>query len=164
MRICKRCSICNKLVEFKNYKYSVKYDRLYKFCNDCLIEVENLNCSHNKRKYHCVKCTDNIYKTRAYVMVNSSKAADRRYDRINREQLPDNYITIEWVENKIKNINECIYCGQATQLKHYDKNLLTIERIDNDEPHTINNCTFCCHHCNMTLHTMELIEKKIILS
>ena len=47
----------------------------------------------------------------------------------------------------------CYYCDVRTILQthtKFKKNLFTLDRIDNNKTHRIDNCVICCYSCNIT--------------
>ena len=46
----------------------------------------------------------------------------------------------------------CYYCREMTQIcpsRNRAHNQFTLDRIDNNSPHTVPNCLVCCYSCNV---------------
>lgn len=67
--------------------------------------------------------------------------ADIEANRINKK-LPNSYITEQQRLEMIK--QPCFYCEEEKPF-----NEMGVDRIDNDLPHTIDNCVPCCTECNI---------------
>lgn len=83
--------------------------------------------------------------------IDSYKMQDRK---ANREYNINEYITVEWIHEKIDENLYCPFCK-----KHYElfineesnvRSNITVDRIDNNKAHLLTNCQLCCHHCNIT--------------
>ena len=75
-----------------------------------------------------------------------SKQADKRKNRTSDEE----YITPERLCTlRVLQENKCFYCDTELQVENRKQsNGLTIERLDNAKPHTMNNVILCCSSCN----------------
>ena len=81
---------------------------------------------------------DNYHNTeigRAKERIRSYKREDKIHNR------GECTLTVEDLVEMWK--NGCIYCGET------DFKLLGADRIDNDKPHTKDNCVPCCSQCNL---------------
>ena len=69
------------------------------------------------------------------------RAIDPTIPYINRETL---------VRLQQEQSNRCYYCQVPMDWleRRRTKNGLTLERLDNRQPHYIHNCVLCCKHCN----------------
>lgn len=74
-------------------------------------------------------------KGRANYLINSYKRDDKNYNR------GECTLTTQWILENIFT-KPCHYCGES------DWNKLGCDRIDNDLPHTPENCVPCCYACN----------------
>lgn len=72
---------------------------------------------------------------RATTLLNRYKANDRNGFR------DECTITAEWIKENILN-SKCVYCGETDWMK------LGCDRIDNNLPHTPENCVCSCWDCN----------------
>ena len=127
-----------------------------KVCNICLVEQshENFHIDQQKpdgRRYQCKKCQKlsnqiNVFQR----IVRDSKSADKRYNRtseldyIDEQRISDLLVMQE---------NQCYYCEDHMVFgagidRSKDPNGLTLERVDNDLPHIIENCILACSSCN----------------
>ena len=64
---------------------------------------------------------------------------------------------------RVLQLNKCFYCLTDMQVLNRKKSDgLTIERLNNNEPHTTKNCILCCNRCNCKRlsdkHTMDLAD------
>ena len=97
------------------------------------------------------------------VMVANSRSHDRKYKR---KYAVEDYITIQRIEDMACMQNDkCFYCGDdfnydVVSRTHRDG--CTLERVDEKEAHTIENCVLACSHCNCArgpLTYEEMLEK-----
>ena len=75
-------------------------------------------------------------------MISSHREADTKRNIVGE------YITIDWVLEKLKKTKTCKYCK-----KHLDtsgQQSFSIDRIDNNLAHTENNCQIICLNCNVS--------------
>ena len=76
-----------------------------------------------------------LKKYRAYSMIKSYKATDKKHNR------GECTLTPVWVVENIFS-QPCHYCNETDWLK------IGCDRIDNSLPHTPDNVVPCCFHCN----------------
>ena len=78
------------------------------------------------------------------------KAQDENADRPTTED----YVTASWIMSQYKAKPTCSYCYAGFDIDfdddHYMTSNLSVDRIDNELPHTISNCCLACVHCNVT--------------
>ena len=82
-------------------------------------------------------------------MVKNSRNHDKMYKR---EYAVEDFITIQRIEDMacIQN-DKCFYCGDAFNYdvpSRKDRDACTLERVDEKEVHTIENCILVCAYCN----------------
>lgn len=82
---------------------------------------------------------------RAGVLIANYKRRDRKHNR------GECTIDAKWIVDNIFT-KRCVYCGET------DWHKLGCDRIDNDLPHTPENCVPCCVDCNSKKHTMPYEE------
>lgn len=63
-------------------------------------------------------------------------------------------VTTEQMQEMIETHPCCFYCGCE------DISQLGLDRIDNNKPHTVDNCVVCCGKCNIERNTMPFEEFK----
>ena len=129
----------------------------YKSCQECrdkgkkYYRKNKLKTLERMRVYHSslhVKCV---------IAVRHSKIRDRKLFNVEFLISNGDYINADWIIDKYhKQKGRCFYpnCGfQPMQFENRNKyNGLTIERLDNDLPHTKDNCVIACRNCNCALH------------
>ena len=75
-----------------------------------------------------------------------SRQSDNKKNRTSEEP----YITADRLKAlRVLQDNRCFYCDKELQVqnrKQHDG--LTIERLNNKEPHSMSNVILCCHRCN----------------
>jgi 5-methylcytosine-specific restriction endonuclease McrA len=62
------------------------------------------------------------------------------------------------IEMLVKSKLKCVYCNNSVYIlyKHIrDDSQWTLDRIDNDQGHNINNCVICCLKCNLQRRTTD---------
>lgn len=88
------------------------------------------------------------YKTkngRALNLATNYRRDDKKQNR------GESTLTPEWIVNNIFT-RRCIYCGCE------DWHQLGADRINNDKPHTPENCVPCCVDCNTKRHLQDFLE------
>lgn len=101
-------------------------------------------CECNKRKIVCKKCSDPM-KVSVRNMIRSSKQSDKKNERYNHTE----FIDKDFINDLIKNNQNCMYCGNEMNFNIRNPLLCTIERIDNSIGHIKSNCVLCCFSCNV---------------
>jgi hypothetical protein len=75
-----------------------------------------------------------------------------QYKLKNREYKEEEYISHSWFIEKFEKNNYCKFCNNTFNLYLNDENNvssdITADRINNDLPHTKNNCFLSCYICN----------------
>jgi hypothetical protein len=70
----------------------------------------------------------------------------------NREYKEEEYISHEWFILQFEKNNYCKFCNNTFNLYLNEENNvssdITADRINNDLPHTKNNCFLSCYICN----------------
>jgi len=111
-------------------------------CKDCSSKRRAKDyCPCGVREHDCTHCNDPIVR-RATSMIHGSRIADKKHNRVCD-------LDFTSVLNKVVDTPNCIYCDIELQyLSPYLPNHCTIDRINNDIGHTINNCVISCRKCN----------------
>ena len=96
-------------------------------------------------------------------MVYNSRSHDRKYKR---KYAVEDYITPQRIEDMACMQNDkCFYCGDDFNydvVSCKDRDACTLERVDEKEAHTIENCILACSHCNNARQDKtyeEMLEK-----
>jgi hypothetical protein len=93
-------------------------------------------------------------KQASYINQDSKK---KRIIRENREKITTEQI----VEKLLTSLYKCYYCKEGVQILYEntrEPKQWTLERIDNEEGHTYDNCVIACLECNLKRRNMN-IEK-----
>ena len=79
-------------------------------------------------------------------MISDSKCSDKKNDRYDVV----NFVDYSFLENLLDDYTHCCYpdCHAELQIIHYQDDLATIERLDNNIGHIKSNCVICCMKCN----------------
>lgn len=150
-RECGGASIC----QHNRYKSTCKdcggasiceHNRRKNYCKEC---NGSYICQHNRQKSTCKLCMDNPIPFIIRRMISSSKQHDKESNRYTGV----NYIDEEFLQSLFDIITECVHCGIPFSYRECCPSLVTIERINNDEEHHVENCTLCCYQCNMQQYT-----------
>lgn len=99
-----------------------------------------------KKKYY----SDNAEVKKDYVNKKRGTKEGRAYNILNSYNERDkksgfdisNNVTVMWIIENVFSGQQCVYCGETDWRK------LGCERIDNDKPHTPENCVCSCRYCN----------------
>lgn len=89
---------------------------------------------------------------RANYLLNRYRQSDKAYNRGNCT------LTAEWIVQNIFSGQVCAHCGESDWKK------LGVNRLDNNLPHTPENCEPCCYRCNVRLGgewSKELFSKPV---
>ena len=93
---------------------------------------------------------ERLYKQKIYDLriVRHSKMSD---NKMNRPFDAQSYITPERIRTLRRlQKNRCLYCERELQVLNRRKpDGLTVERLNNAEPHNSDNVVLCCHKCNV---------------
>lgn len=147
--IFKKCSRC---LRDKNINEFKKKNNCYlKCCNDCINYNINKHikrkCIHNRQKFTCKYCSKDAIKLTFKNMIKNSIIYDKRYGIYDENNMVDFfYICYLYV----KQSNKCYYCSKTLKYIEYNKDLCSIERINNKKNHSNNNVVLCCLGCNVT--------------
>ena len=120
-----------------------EHGRVQNQCKDCGgIQI----CAHDKQRSTCKLCSDPLKITIKH-MLCGSKASDKKYDMYDVV----NFVDYDFVENLLDDYSHCCYpdCDVELQIIHYQDDLATIERLDNNIGHIKSNCVICCLKCNV---------------
>tara|TARA_A100001015_G_scaffold279923_1_gene341544 strand:+ start:2291 stop:2827 length:537 start_codon:yes stop_codon:yes gene_type:complete len=140
------CKVCknktNKVTSLNWYHENrderVKYSREYK---------ESHKCKHGREMRRCRECSEEPIGIIIQRMMDGSKGKDRMYERsINVE----NYIDKKFLKELIKNNLNCYYCNIEFNYIEKCQDYITLERLNNNLPHTKDNCTLACLKCNVS--------------
>jgi hypothetical protein len=144
--VCKHCQKGYPEVEpYFQRKGSVEYLRpICKQCDNARRRgygfsgqsVEKARAS--ARKYQRSLRYSSDHKKIAKIINSDSKRTDRHRGW-------KNDLSPEWIADQIK--DGCVYCGDK-------RTRMTMDRIDNDKPHTRDNVVPACIRCNLTRKTM----------
>ena len=100
-------------------------------------EKERLSVSRLKRYFND--------KVKGYIIQDDNKS--RKYDA-------SEYITGDWIHEQYTKCHECLTCHAVYDIDfNEDYNMtsnITVDRINNDLAHTIDNCQLMCLHCNVS--------------
>jgi hypothetical protein len=122
-------------------------------CHVCGVESKHSKCSECARIYR----QSNPFKRMVYGARSADKTHGRMYD-------VDEYITeAESVKLLGTQNGSCCYC--KCKLKHgiginrtNDPDSMTLERVDNDIAHIVDNCVIACRFCNYTRNNTKSFD------
>jgi hypothetical protein len=132
--ISKRCRICleiKSVQEYNNHGYCNGKKQTQWICKQCFSIV----CKPKNEQQRSER-QNPIFRPK-YIL-KDTKATDRNMGF-------SNDLTIEWIAKCIK--DGCCYCGNKTLQ-------MSLDRIDNNLPHTKNNVKPACIRCNFIRKTM----------
>ena len=70
-------------------------------------------------------------------------------DLVFKNKVIQDYVDYDWIKGK--GLLFCYICGEQFEYELIDGKVhsnMTIDRLDNANPHTKSNCKICCLHCN----------------
>ena len=112
-----------------NGKGICKHKKFEYYCKEC--NGKGI-CKHEKQKYRCKKCGD-VIKITIRNWIYNSKSKDKKYNRYDA----NNFIDKCFLEGLVEDCdNKCHYCHIEIQFIDKDKDLASIERLDNSIGHT----------------------------
>jgi hypothetical protein len=140
MQTLRKCRMCEQTKIETDFVLRGK--KLTATCKECSIARRSKDyCPCGVREHDCTHCNDPIIR-RATSMIHGSRISDKRHNRICD-------LDFTSVLNKVVDTPNCIYCDIELQyLSPYLPNHATIDRINNNIGHTINNCVISCRRCN----------------
>jgi hypothetical protein len=114
-------------------------------CQQCLTTDNNY-----RKKNRTQKVVDSEREYRQKVWFKRCVWKSTRKDRLKNRTSGDPMVKpIRLQTLRVLQLNKCFYCLTDMQVLNRKKpNGLTIERLDNTEPHTTKNCILCCNRCN----------------
>jgi hypothetical protein len=144
--------------KYKEYQknYNKKYQKKYQEENKERI-LEQRKCEHNSDKHQCKICTDPI-KVTITNWIGGSREADKKHNRYDPVKFIDKCFLEGLVDDSDK---KCVYCRCEMHFLERDKNLCTIERIDNELGHNKDNVTLACFGCNTERNNFHTFEEFI---
>ncbi|MFO0415533.1 MAG: hypothetical protein ACK50E_07745 [Bacteroidota bacterium] len=104
---------------------------------------------------HSNKEIENLTQSRLKLYLRNKIDSYKNQDKkANRDYNINEYITVEWIHEKMEENLYCPFCKKHYELYvNEDSNVvsnITVDRIDNSKAHIITNCQLCCHHCNIS--------------
>jgi hypothetical protein len=140
METLRKCRMCEQTKIETDFVLRGK--KLTATCKECSIARRSKDyCPCGVREHDCTHCNDPIIR-RATSMIHGSRISDKRHNRVCD-------LDFTSVLNKVVDTPNCIYCDIELQyLSPYLPNHATIDRINNNIGHTINNCVISCRRCN----------------
>jgi hypothetical protein len=87
-----------------------------------------------------------------YVIKVKLLACSRADDEHGRQYHEEDYVSLEWVTEKLVNGSSCCFmCNKIMKIlafEAYDVNQFTIDRLYSDMAHKKDNCVISCYSCN----------------
>jgi hypothetical protein len=121
-------------------------DSQYQSCSSCL----HAQREYKKRNKEHIKIVNRAWKSEHWPkrIVSHSLDSDRKYNRVSSEM--GKYITPQFLVRlrELQN-NLCSFCG--IEMQTFNRKLhdgLTVQRVDNTQPHVQSVCQLACHSCN----------------
>jgi hypothetical protein len=154
METIKKCRMCEKTKNNIDMVYRGK--KLTATCIECSNNRKTKDyCPCGVREHDCTNCRDPIVR-RVSSIITGSRIADKKKGR----KCDLDFTT---VLNKIIDTERCIYCDIPLQyIAPYLPNHATIDRVDDDIGHTIDNCVIACRRCNCNNYKfLSPVYKKI---
>lgn len=150
---CTKCGEIKSTTEF--YKNSRSKDGLKTWCKICHLEdskKREKKYNEKRRLYRLENKEEYRVKKRVYYLENKEKILSDNSQwrksfngRLLSYQRSAKKRNIEWLltENEFKSFWNvpCTYCGAEIDT-------IGIDRINNDKPYVLDNCTSCCSTCN----------------
>lgn len=135
----KICTYCGFNKRISDFYYIKTRDRHTPRCKPCLRKLTSEK-SRIERK-----------------IVGSNQWYRKRYDRLRGSALNTNRLfKLSFDEYKEIRKTECFYCGQTYQV-------MTIDRVDNDQGYNKYNCVSACHSCNRSKNSVTInICRKVV--
>ena len=123
-----------------------KNDSQYQTCSTCLKLGREYKRQHKDR----LKIANRAWKSQNWSRrcCSHSLDSDRKYNRLSAEM--GQYITPSFLE-RLRELqhNLCSFCGIEMQIFNRKLNDgLTVQRLDNSQPHVQSVCQLACHQCN----------------
>jgi len=150
----KQCGSCKTFYGDEADAFSknrAKFDGLRHTCKLCANTRSKARRSSKKQQAQLARESANptLTQDQMQVMVQSSRGSDKKYDREYEEA---DFITVEAIEQLLVNQqDQCCYCqdpfDHAAPTRHHP-NAPTVERINEELAHTIDNCVLACFYCN----------------
>lgn len=169
--ICKICEDCNK----KRRLNQEKCIHLKK-CGFCLVCSKSALCEHDRQKAFCKICFGTQICPHSNYLQTCKMCGDsikitiknwiygcKQKDQKNGLYNEINIVDKPFLKNLVIKYPMCYYddCKRVLQYKEYNKDLSTIERLNNDIGHVKSNCVICCLKCNLRKKSNNKLYTKV---
>jgi hypothetical protein len=157
MKGCIECLIKRKAIRIKNY---CKHGKQPHQCRECYGSslCKHLNykavcrkcdgvsfCIHGKHKRACKECIPDLKWFAINNWINHSKQSDKIIKLFD----PINFIDQEFLLLLVEKYTHCFWCEVEMHYGVRDRNMATIERLNNNIGHIKDNCVIACSNCNV---------------
>ena len=126
---CKECSPC-------------PHGKIKTKCFDC---GGGSACIHSSQKAYCKKCQEPFN-----IIIKNWIRVCRHIDKKFKRFDADRFIDTDFLRGLLEDYKKCYYedCKVEFEYIEKNKNLVTIERINNNKGHVKSNCVLACLSCN----------------
>ena len=138
----KTCALCRERGRISRIKNLCEHQRLKCQCKDCVgVSI----CEHQRRKNTCKECGC-PKKVTIIEWILNSRRCDKKYGRYDA----DRFIDKCFLKGLVEDYENCYYsdCNVKLQYVHFQDDLATIERLNNNIGHVKSNCVLACLKCN----------------
>ena len=158
----KKCKGCRAYRPIENFykPYRNNEFRILLYCVDCR---NRYKCEeHGKQKNRCIQCEGShicphhklttackLCYNPTKILIRNMLFNSKRSDKDKNRYDPVNFVDKSFIKNLIEDQNSvCYICKNLMQYINYDKDLCTLERLDNSIGHIKSNCVLACKECN----------------
>ena len=133
IKICTKCNIEKDVKSFRKFSRNNKEYR-YNYCNSCDRNMSKAKGAEKKAAKERAYYRKKVEKYPEREIIHNCNRSDKKY--FGKVNDLDQIFVKEIMQKK------CTYCGS-------DNDLITLDRIDNSEPHNKENVLPACYRCNM---------------
>lgn len=152
------CKVCNQSKQLNvEFNYHSTHDTYSHCCKDCSNRRRRIKYSGGSEPDEYKALTrvikqKKIFENKPWRKTKYSNRKRLDYRNVDKKKGLFNNLTIEFIEKSFN--SSCVYCGYPA---------ITLDRINNNLGHTIENCVPACYECNICRNRIFSYEEMLII-